>query len=106
MLEQRHKPANLWVEVVDPLADAMNLLAGAIQATSGELTGVSIALTDVGTLVLNQRAWLMYGEALKTLYGLKTRHVTRDETKPVRSLLIAADEVATEYEHGDLLTYR
>lgn len=96
MHEQDHARVEVWIEVIEPLADAMNLLAGAIEGAPGDLNGVSIALSDQETLLLNHGAWIKFSESLKALHGLKTRHVTRDEMRPVRFLLIAADRVSTD----------
>lgn len=96
MLEKHRSTAELWVEVVEPLADAMNQLASAIESAPGELGGVSIAVSEHGTLLMNQRAWLMFGESLKAIGRLRTRHTARDETKPMRFLLIAADQVPAD----------
>lgn len=84
-------PVDLWVEVVGPIRDALNVLARAIQDTPDPLAGASIAVTERGTLLLNQRAWIMFAAALKTLPALVTQHSSRDESKPIRFLLMASD---------------
>ena len=90
---------DLWVEVVGPIVDALNVLARAIHETRASLAGASIAVTERGTLLLNQRAWIVFASALKTLPTLVTKHSSRDESKPIRFLLVASgdaprDEVA------------
>ncbi len=85
-------PVDLSVEVVGPIVDALNVLARAIHETPEALTGASIAVTERGTLLLNQRAWILFAAALKTLPALVTRHSSRDESKPIRFLLIAGSE--------------
>jgi hypothetical protein len=85
-------PIDLWVEVVGPIVDVLNVLARAIHATPDPLAGASIAVTERGTLLLNQRAWILFGAALKTLPNLVTQHNSRDESKPIRFLLVSSDD--------------
>lgn len=85
-------PVDLYVEVVGPIIDALNVLARAIHETPETLAGASIAVTERGTLLLNQRAWILFASALKTLPTLVTQHSSRDESKPIRFLLIASGE--------------
>jgi hypothetical protein len=82
---------DLWVEVVGPIVDALNVLAREIHQTPDALTGASIAVTERGTLLLNQRAWILFAAALKTLPTLVTKHSSRDESKPIRFLLVASN---------------
>ena len=84
-------PVDLWVEVVGPIVDALNVLAREIHQTPEALAGASIAVTERGTLLLNQRAWILFASALKTLPSLVTKHSSRDESKPIRFLLVAND---------------
>ena len=79
-----------WIEVTDPLADAMTTLAHCIHKAPHKLRGASIAVTDSGSLLLNQPAWTLCGSALRELPGLKSRETRLDETKVVRFLLLAA----------------
>jgi hypothetical protein len=81
---------DLWVEVLGPIVDALNVLAREIHQTPDALTGASIAVTERGTLLLNQRAWILFASALKTLPTLITKHSSRDESKPIRFLLVAS----------------
>jgi hypothetical protein len=83
-------PVDLWVEVVGPIVDALNVLAREIHQTPDTLRGASIAVTERGTLLLNQRAWILFASALKTLPTLVTKHSSRDESKPIRFLLVGA----------------
>jgi hypothetical protein len=83
-------PIDLWVEVVGPIVDALNVLAKAIERTPDTLLGASIAVTERGTLLLNQRAWILFAAALKTLPTLVTKHASRDDSKPIRFLLVAS----------------
>ena len=85
-------PVDLWVEVVGPIVDVLNVLARAIHETPATLSGASIAVTERGTLLLNQRAWIVFAAPLKTLPALVTKHSTRDETKPIRFLLLASED--------------
>lgn len=85
-------PVDLWVEVVGPIVDALNVLARAIQETPDTLAGASIAVTERGTLLLNQRAWILFATPLKTLPALVTKHSSRDESKPIRFLLVASSD--------------
>jgi len=84
-------PVDLWVEVIGPIVDALNVLAREIHQTPDTLVGASIAVTERGTLLLNQRAWIVFASALKTLPTLITKHSSRDESKPIRFLLVASD---------------
>jgi hypothetical protein len=84
---------DLWVEVVGPIVDALHVLARAIQETPDTLAGASIGVTERGTLLLNQRAWILFADALKTLPMLVTKHSSRDESRPVRFLLVASSDV-------------
>lgn len=84
--------ADLWVEVVGPIVDALNVLARAIHETRDTLDGASIAVTERGTLLLNQRAWILFATALKTLPALITKHNSREASKPIRFLLVASSE--------------
>jgi len=81
----------MWVEIVGPIVDALHVLAQAIQATHGSLSGASIAVTERGTILLNQRAWILFAAALKTLPALVTKHSSRDESRPIRFLLVASE---------------
>ncbi len=87
---------DLWVEVVGPIVEALNVLARAIQETPDTLAGASIAVTERGTLLLNQRAWILFAAPLKTLPMLVTKHSSRDESKPIRFLLVASSDAAGE----------
>jgi len=82
--------ADLWVEVIGPIVDALNVLARAIHETPDTLNGASIAVTERGTLLLNQRAWILFASALKTLPSLTTQHSSREASKPIRFLLVAS----------------
>lgn len=82
---------DLLVEVVGPIVAAMNVLAREIDSTSDTLSGASVAVTERGTLLLNQRAWIVFASALKTLPALATQHSSREESKPIRFLLLAGD---------------
>ena len=83
---------DLWVEVVGPIVDALNVLARAIHETRDPLHGASIAVTERGTLLLNQRAWILFASALKTLPALVTQHSSREASKPIRFLLVASSD--------------
>ena len=84
--------ADLWVEVVGPIVDSLNVLARVIPESRGTLTGASIAVTERGTLLLNQRAWILFASPLKTVPALVTKHSTCEASKPIRFLLVASDE--------------
>jgi len=87
-------PVDLWVEIVGPIVDALHVLAQAIQATHGSLSGASIAVTERGTILLNQRAWILFAPTLKTVPSLVTRHSSREESKPIRFLLVASGDAS------------
>jgi hypothetical protein len=84
---------DLCVEVVGPIVDTLNALARAIQHTPESLAGASIAVTERGTLLLNQRAWILFASALKVVPNLVTRHSSLAESKPIRFLLAASDDL-------------
>ena len=86
--------ADLWVEVIGPIVDALNVLARAIHETPDSLSGASIAVTERGTLLLNQRAWILFAAALKTLQALTTKHSSREASKPIRFLLMAGADAS------------
>jgi hypothetical protein len=86
---------DLWVEVLGPIVDVLNVLARAIHETRETLDGASIAVTERGTLLLNQRAWILFAAALKTLPALITQHSSREASKPIRFLLVAAGDART-----------
>jgi hypothetical protein len=86
------RPLDLWVEIVGPIVDALHVLARAVQGTRDSLAGVSIGVTERGTLLLNQRAWILFAAALKTLPSLVTKHSSCEESKPIRFLLLAGGE--------------
>jgi hypothetical protein len=77
-----------WIEVTEPLADAMHTLATCVEGESRSLKGASIAVTDSGTLLLNQKAWALCKVALQQLPRLKTAETRLENAKVVRFLLI------------------
>lgn len=84
-----------WIEVTGPIADVLGALAKAIQHAPGTLDGASIAVTERETLLLNERAWALFAEALATLPDLATRAALPPPSKPIRFLLLSGgDEVA------------
>jgi hypothetical protein len=78
----------LWIEVRQPLPDALRLLASCVEAESQSLPGASIALSERGTLLLNQQAWELCRKLLSGLPDLKTKESTLENLKPIRFLLV------------------
>jgi hypothetical protein len=76
-----------WVEVMEPLADAMNIVSTQLLQEPTSLAGVSIAVTERGTLMLNALAWALFAESLRALSGLRTKNATLDDVMAVRFLL-------------------
>ena len=76
-----------WVEVTHPLPDAMRILAECVHGSAQALQGASIAVTARGTLLLNQRAWLLCGPLLRALPDLQVARSGVDATMATRFLL-------------------
>lgn len=76
-----------WVEVTAPLADVMSVLSGQILQEPTSLVGASIAVTDEGTILLNELAWALFAESLQAVPGLRTKIASYTDVKPVRFLL-------------------
>lgn len=77
-----------WVEVTRPLADAMRALAACVKGSAPALDGASIAVTERGTLVLNERAWELCRARMNGVPGLKSTLVDLDQLGPLRFLLV------------------
>jgi len=80
------------VEIVAPVADASSALAECIQSNRAGLAGASIAVSESGTLLLNEAAWRLCGATLKALPGLEVRESPSETSKPLRFLL-SADQI-------------
>ena len=52
-----------------------------------ELPGAAIAISERGTLLLNQRAWSLCGSMLEALPNLEATEASLEDAKPVRFLL-------------------
>lgn len=81
-----------WIEVTGPIADALGALARAIQHAPGTLAGASIAVTEHETLLLNERAWALFADALGALPNLATRPSVPGHSKPIRFLLLSGGD--------------
>jgi hypothetical protein len=81
-----------WTEVTGPIADVLGVLARAIQHAPGTLAGASIGVTEHETLVLNERAWALFADALATLPNLVTRPAPANASKPIRFLLLSGGD--------------
>ena len=79
--------ANTWVEIVAPVADASRALAEAVQDPSASLVGVTIAVSDRNTLLLNDAAWRLFADTLNALPDLRVSTSVTEGPKPVRFLL-------------------
>jgi hypothetical protein len=79
------------VEVVSRVSDALGALADLISEMPGRLGGASIAKSDHGTLLLNRRAWELFGDALQSripeLHVVKPAHPF---SKPMKFVLVAS----------------
>ena len=74
-------------EIVSPVADAMAVLADAMQGSAGSLSGASIAKSVSGTLLLNAHAWNLFGETLRRDLPDLVVVQARPASKPLRFLL-------------------
>lgn len=81
-----------WIEITGPIADVLGALARAIQQTPGALAGASIAVTERETLLLNERAWALFADALAALPDLSTRTSIPAPSKPIRFLLLSGGD--------------
>ena len=84
--------AGVWIEITGPIADALGALAKAIQNAPGSLAGASIAVTEHETLLLNERAWALFADALMALPNLATRTSPPVRSKPIRFLLLSGGD--------------
>jgi hypothetical protein len=84
-------PVTDTVEVVSRVSDALGALADLISEMPGSLDGASIAKSDHGTLLLNRRAWEIFGDALHSripeLHVVKPAHPF---SKPLKFVLVAS----------------
>jgi hypothetical protein len=69
----RGEPADPWIEIVAPVESASAVIAQALQNLPIPLAGVSVAVSERGTILLNQCAWTVLYPILKALDGLQTR---------------------------------
>ncbi|HJT99359.1 MAG TPA: hypothetical protein VJ696_13665 [Rhodanobacteraceae bacterium] len=70
-----------------PLPDAFRALANCVEHEAMELPGAAIAISERGTLLLNQRAWSLCGSMLEALPNLEATEASLEDAKPVRFLL-------------------
>jgi hypothetical protein len=78
------------VEIVSRVSDALGALADLIREVSGGLAGASIAKSDHGTLLLNQRAWDLFGELLRDrIPDLRIVQPAHASSKPLKYVLTA-----------------
>ena len=84
--------ADAWIEVTSPIADVLGALAKAIQCSPGALSGASIAVTEHETLLLNERAWALFADALAALPDLATRASVPERSRPIRFLLLSGGD--------------
>jgi len=84
--------SDAWIEVTGPVADVLGTLARAIQSSPAALSGASIAVTERETLLLNERAWTLFAEALVALPDLATRASAPERSKPIRFLLLSGGD--------------
>jgi hypothetical protein len=82
----------MWIEVTGPIADVLGVLAKAIQHAPGTLAGATIAVTANETLLLNERAWALFADALAALPNLVTRPPAPKVSKPIRFLLLSGGD--------------
>jgi len=87
MSDSGHVP-EVWIEIVAPVDRAQQALAKALQDLPSPPGDVAVGVSELGTLLLNPRAWTVFHSALKALDGLQTRHSSRGSTSPLRKLLV------------------
>ncbi|HEV7491632.1 MAG TPA: hypothetical protein VGO25_12545 [Rhodanobacteraceae bacterium] len=64
----------MWIEIVAPIETAGAAIAQALQQLPAVPTGVFVAVSDKGTILLNQAGWTTFHTALKSVVSLQTRH--------------------------------
>jgi hypothetical protein len=78
------------VEIVSRVSDALGALADLISNVPGSLAGASIAKSDRGTLLLNRRAWELFGEPLcERIPELRVVEPAHAASKPLKIVLAA-----------------
>lgn len=83
----------MFVEIISPVADALGELADLVTAASGQLTGASLGKSERGTLLLNARAWELFGAELRRrLPEMVVHEPSRDGLTPIRFILVSSDE--------------
>lgn len=80
--------AEVWIEIVAPVDRARQVLARALQDLPAPPGGVAVAVSELGTLLLNPRAWSVFHGPLKALDGLQTRHSSRIPMPALVSYLV------------------
>jgi hypothetical protein len=69
-----HGAEHLWIEILSPIETAGAAIAQALQELSAVPTGVFVAVSDQGTILLNQAGWTTFHTALKSVVSLQTQH--------------------------------
>ncbi len=73
-----HGAEHLWIEILSPIETAGAAIAQALQALPAIPTGVFVAVSDRGTILLNQAGWATFHTALKSVVSLQTQHPIGD----------------------------
>lgn len=67
-------PEHLWIEIVAPIETAGAAIAQALQELPAVPTGVFVAVSEKGTILLNRTGWTTFHAALKSVASLQTQH--------------------------------
>lgn len=65
---------HLWIEILSPIETAGAAIAQALQELPAVPTGVFVAVSERGTILLNQAGWTTFHTALKSVVSLQTQH--------------------------------
>lgn len=83
----------MFIEIVSPVADALGELADLVTTTSGDLKGASLGKSERGTVLLNARAWELFGDELRRrLPQMVVHEPSREGLTPIRFILVSSDE--------------
>ena len=74
---ERNEDADLWIEVLAPVEVAAPIIAGVLGDATGFPPGVALGRSAHGSILLNQRAWVLLHPTLKEIDGLRMRHSTQ-----------------------------
>lgn len=69
-----HGAEHLWIEILSPVETAGAAIAQTLQELPAVPTGVLVAVSERGTILLNQAGWTIFHTALKSVANLQTQH--------------------------------